>query len=395
MAISIFAFSSVSESGSLPRSVASRLTWETATTTDVGLDFGMLNNRLQFNGDYYIRKTTDMYTVGETLPDVFGASSPKGNYADMTTKGWEITLTWRDQFTLAEKPFNYEIRGTLSDYISTIDRYNNQTGNLDDYYAGKRVGEIWGYVTEGLFKDQADIDSHADQTLIQSSSKRITYPGDVKIKDLNGDHVIDYGNNTVDDHGDKTVIGNALPRYAYSINLSGDWNNFFLSAFFQGVGKQDWYPSSECIFWGQYNRPYNNMPTWHQGNYWTEDNTDAYLPRYAGYNASLKSTPQTRYLQNVAYIRLKNLQFGYTLPQPIVSKAKLQNVRVYISAENLWCWSPLYKHTRDLDVTNIYGSDPDLTDADMSSGLNGNRGSGDGNSYPQMKSVSLGLSVTF
>ena len=100
-------------------------------------------------------------------------------------------------------------------------------------------------------------------------------------------------------------------------------------------------------------------------------------------------------LQNVAYIRLKNLQFGYTLPQPIVSKAKLQNVRVYISAENLWCWSPLYKHTRDLDVTNIYGSDPDLTDADMSSGLNGNRGSGDGNSYPQMKSVSLGLSVTF
>ena len=380
---------------SAPAVMPDGLTWETATTTDVGLDFSMLNNRLQLNGDYYIRKTTDMYTVGETLPDVFGASSPKGNYADMTTKGWEITLTWRDQFTLAEKPFNYEIRGTLSDYISTIDRYNNQTGNLDDYYAGKRVGEIWGYVTEGLFKDQADIDSHADQTLIQSSSKRITYPGDVKIKDLNGDHVIDYGNNTVDDHGDKTVIGNALPRFAYSINLSGDWNNFFLSAFFQGVGKQDWYPSSECIFWGQYNRPYNNMPTWHQGNYWTEDNTDAYLPRYAGYNASLKSTPQTRYLQNVAYIRLKNLQFGYTLPQPIVSKAKLQNVRVYISAENLWCWSPLYKHTRDLDVTNIYGSDPDLTDADMSSGLNGNRGSGDGNSYPQMKSVSLGLSVTF
>ncbi len=224
---------------SAPAVMPDGLTWETATTTDVGLDFGMLNNRLQFNGDYYIRKTTDMYTVGETLPDVFGASSPKGNYADMTTKGWEITLTWRDQFTLAEKPFNYEIRGTLSDYISTIDRYNNQTGNLDDYYAGKRVGEIWGYVTEGLFKDQADIDSHADQTLIQSSSKRITYPGDVKIKDLNGDHVIDYGNNTVDDHGDKTVIGNALPRYAYSINLSGDWNNFFLSAFFQGVGKQD------------------------------------------------------------------------------------------------------------------------------------------------------------
>lgn len=371
------------------------LTWETATTTDVGLDFAMLNNRLQFSGDYYIRKTTDMYTVGQTLPDVFGASSPKGNYADMTTRGWEITLTWRDGFTLSDKPFNYEIRGTLSDYISTIDRYNNQTGNLDDYYAGKRVGEIWGYETEGIFQSQAEIDAHADQTLIQSSSKRITYPGDVKIKDLNGDNVIDYGNNTLNDHGDKKVIGNALPRFAYSVNLSGDWNNFFVSAFFQGVGKQDWYPSSECIFWGQYNRPYNNMPTWHQGNYWTENNPDAYLPRYAGYNNSLKATPQTRYLQNVAYVRLKNLQVGYNLPQQLVTKARMQNVRVYVSAENLWCWSPLYKHTRDLDVTNIYGSDPDLTDADMSSGLSGNRGSGDGNSYPQMKSVSLGLSVTF
>ncbi len=361
------------------------LTWETATTTDVGADFGTLNGRLRFSGDYYIRKTTDMYTVGETLPDIFGATSPKGNYADMTTRGWEITLTWRDQFQLADKPFNYEIRGTLSDYISTIDRYNNKDGKLSDYYAGQRVGEIWGYVTEGLFQSQEEIDNHADQTLIQSSSQRVTYPGDVKIKDLNGDGVIDYGQNTVDDHGDKTIIGNSLPRFSYSMNLSADWNNFFFSAFFQGVGRQHWYPSNECIFWGQYNRPYNNLPEWHLDNYWTEDNRDAYLPRYAGYNSSLKSTTQTRYLQNVAYIRLKNLQLGYNLPQTVTSKLRMQNARVYVSAENLWCWSPLYKHTRDLDVTNINGSDPDLTDG----------GSGDGHSYPQMTSISLGVSLTF
>ncbi|MDY3068253.1 MAG: TonB-dependent receptor [Parabacteroides sp.] len=361
------------------------LTWETATTTDVGADFGTLNGRLRFSGDYYIRKTTDMYTVGETLPDIFGATSPKGNYADMTTRGWEITLTWRDQFQLANKPFNYEIRGTLSDYISTIDRYNNKDGKLSDYYAGQRVGEIWGYVTEGLFQSQEEIDNHADQTLIQSSSQRVTYPGDVKIKDLNGDGVIDYGQNTVDDHGDKTIIGNSLPRFSYSMNLSADWNNFFFSAFFQGVGRQHWYPSNECIFWGQYNRPYNNLPEWHLDNYWTEDNRDAYLPRYAGYNSSLKSTTQTRYLQNVAYIRLKNLQLGYNLPQTVTSKLRMQNARVYVSAENLWCWSPLYKHTRDLDVTNINGSDPDLTDG----------GSGDGHSYPQMTSISLGVSLTF
>lgn len=370
---------------SAPGAMPHGLTWETATTTDIGLDFAMLRNRLTFSGDYYIRKTTDMYTVGVTLPDVFGTTSPKGNYADMTTRGWEITLTWRDQFSLVGKPFNYEIRGTLSDYISKIDQYNNSDKSLSDYYEGQTVGEIWGYVTEGLFKDQADIDSHASQKLIQSSSKNIWYPGDVKIKDLNNDGVIDYGTNTLDDHGDKTVIGNSLPRFSYSLNLSADWNNFFVSAFFQGVGKQDWYPSSECIFWGQYNRPYNNMPTWHQDNYWTEENPNAYLPRYTGYNSSVKSTVQTRYLQNVAYIRLKNLQIGYNLPKQFISKARMQNARIYLSAENLWCWSPLYKHTRDLDVTNIYGSDADLTDG----------GSGDGNSYPQMKSISLGLSLTF
>lgn len=384
---------------SAPAVMPDGLTWETATTTDIGMDFGMLNNRLQFNGDYYIRKTQNMYTAGVTLPEIFGADSPKGNYADMTTRGWELTLTWRDQFTLAEKPFNYEVRGTLSDYFSTIDKFNNYDENgdmkLDNYYKGMRVGEIWGYVTEGLFQNQAEIDRHADQTLIQSSNNRVTYPGDVKIKDLNGDGVINYGADKVNDHGDKTIIGNSLPRFSYSLNLSGDWNNFFVSAFFQGVGKQDWYPSGECIFWGQYNRPYNNMPTWHQGNYWTEENTDAYLPRYAGYNNSIKGTTQSRYLQNVAYIRLKNLQLGYTIPKQVVAKAKVQNARVYISAENLWCWSPLYKHTRDLDVTNIYGSDSELTDANMSAGLSGNRGSGDGNSYPQMTSISLGLSVTF
>ena len=177
-----------------------------------------------------------------------------------------------------------------------------------------------------------------------------------------------------------------------------DWNNFFVSAFFQGVGKQDWYPSNECIFWGQYNRPYNNLPSWHLGNYWTEDNRDAYLPRYAGYNSSIKTTPQTRYLQNVAYIRLKNLQVGYNLPHNITSKMRMQNARVYISAENVWCWSPLYKHTKDLDVTNIYGSDPELTSANVDNnkgGVSVDHGSGDGQSYPQMMSISLGVSVTF
>lgn len=361
------------------------LTWETATTTNVGIDLSMLQGKLHLTGDAYIRKTTDMYTAGVTLPDVFGANSPKGNYADMTTKGWELSLGYKDRFMLGNSPFVYEVRATLSDYTSKIDRYNNSTKSLNDYYEGQTVGEIWGYVTEGLFQSQADIDNHATQTFVKSSTKGIWYPGDVKLKDLDGSKTIDYGTNTVDNHGDLKVIGNKLPRYIYSFTLGGEWKNVFFSAFFQGVGRQHWYPGNESIFWGQYNRPYNNLPTWHLNNYWTEENPNAYLPRYAGYNSSIKTTVQTRYLQNVAYIRLKNLQIGYNLPQQLISKVRMQKARIYLSGENLWNWSPLYKHTRDMDVSSIYGSDIDLTDGT----------SGDGNNYPTMSSISLGLSITF
>lgn len=365
----------------IPRS----LTWETATTTDIGADFGFLGGKMRLTGDYYVRKTTDMYTKGVTLPDVFGATSPKGNYADMTTKGWELSISYRDKFTLADKPFNYEVRGTLADYKSTIDRYNNATKSLDDYYEGQTVGEIWGYRTDGLFQSEDEIKGYVN-TIIKSSSNGKIYPGDIKFVDVNGNGKIDYGDNTVDNPGDKVILGNSEPRFIYSFTLSGDWNNFFVSAFFQGIGRQHWYPSNESGFWGQYNRPYNQLPTWHLDNYWTEDNRDAYLPRYAGYNNSLKSQSCDRYLQNIGYIRLKNLQVGYTLPQVWTSKAGMQNVRVYLSGENIWSWSPLYKHTRDYDVTNTNsGSDPDLT-----SGT-----SGDNYTYPMMKSITLGLSVTF
>ena len=371
-----------------PQVIPESLTWETATTLDFGLDFGMLNSKLRFSGDYYIRKTTDMYTVGMTLPDVFGADSPKGNYADMTTRGWELSLTWKDKFNLANKPFSYEVRATLHDYTSKIDRYNNSTRSLLDYYEGMTVGEIWGYKTDGLFQSPEEIAGYVN-TIIKSSSNGTVYPGDLKFVDNNDSGQIDKGDETVDKPGDKVILGNTEPRYIYSFTFDTDWKGIFLSAFFQGVGRQHWFPDKESGFWGQYNRPYNNLPSWHLNNYWTEDNRDAYLPRYAGYNSSVgyggSNAISDRYLQNIAYIRLKNIQLGYTLPKNLVSKMRMQNARIYVTGENLWSWSPLYKHTRDFDVTNTAGSDPDLTTGT----------SGDNYSYPLMKSVSLGLSLTF
>lgn len=395
---------SLQQKTSIPAVLPDGLTWETSTTSNIGLDFGILNGRLRFAGDAYVRKTKDMFAVGIDLPATFGATAPKGNYADMTTRGWEFTLSWRDDLSLGNKPFHYDVKVTLSDYVSKIDKYTNpemELGNYYDarvnYYEGMTLGEIWGYETEGFFTSREDIENHASQKLYFASNSGTWLPGDIKFKDLNGDGVIDYGTNKVHDPGDRKIIGNTTPRYSYSLNLGAGWSNIFFSAFFHGIGQQDWWPGTDnALFWGQYNRPYNNIPSSMIGNIWSEDNPDAYFPRYRGYVA-LQSTrelsvTQTRYLQNVAFVRLKNLQVGYNLPQQLISSAKMKNARIYLSAENLWAWSPMYKITNNIDVGNIYGQDQESASAVGGSGIaNGSQAY----NYPILKSVSFGLSVTF
>jgi hypothetical protein len=208
---------------------------------------------------------------------------------------------------------------------------------------------------------------------------------------MNKDGVINNGANTADSSGDMRIIGNSTPRYAYGIGLDMDWNGFFFSTFFQGVAKQDWWPGAEAdVFWGQYNRPYNKIPTSQLGKIWSETNPDAYFPRYRGYAAQGSgkelNVTQTRYLQNVAYIRMKNIQLGYNLPKGVIRKLKMSNAKVFVSGENLWSWSPLYRITKDLDVENIGKSDVVLT---------GTSNNGNGNNYPILKSITFGLSITF
>lgn len=375
-----------------PSPIPDGLTWEKATTADFGLDFGMLQGKFRFTGDYYIRKTTDMYVPGPTLPQIFGAPAPKGNYADMTTRGYEITLTWENQFSLDNKPFRYQIRGTFFDYISKIDKFNNPDKKLADHYSGKTIGELWGFETDGLFQEDPEPGEYVN-TIFNTSADAKWRAGDLKIRnrDNSADNMITKGEQTVNNPGDMTIIGNTEPRYQYSFTLSADWNGFFFSAFFHGVGKQDWYPGSETAFWGQYNRGYNQMPAWHLGNYWTEDNRDAYLPRYAQYNGTLgysNHVPNDRYLQKVSYLRLKNLQVGYTLPTSWVSKVGMNNARVYVSGENLDSWSPLYKRAKNfMDVLTAAGN----TDSDLNSSYN----QGAGNSYPLLKTISFGVSITY
>lgn len=382
---------------SQPNVIPNSLTWETATTGNIGLDISSFNNRLSFSGDLYRRWTKDMYTVGPTVPAIFGTDVPKGNYGAMKTTGWEISLNWMDKFNVANKPLNYNIRFTLADYQSVITDYYNPDKNLSDYYVGQKIGEIWGYRVEGLFKSQEEINNSPSQSNILAHNTRKNHVGDLKFKNLDGDDIIYQGLNRADNSGDKTIIGNKEPRYVFGLTLGADWNGFFFSSFFQGVGKQQWYPSKEARFWGQYNRPYNDYPRWQEHEQFRPElnNFDAYLPLLSGYTAQNSngqlSLPNDRYLQNVAYVRLRSLSVGYTIPNRFIEKIKAQDLRIYISGENLWTWSPLYKKTKDTDVTNIWGAGSELTGIDSDK----TRTDGDGYGYPVLKAITLGLSVNF
>ncbi|HEV7347819.1 TonB-dependent receptor [Telluribacter sp.] len=377
----------------LPSVLPDGLTWETATTSNVGMDLTMLSGKLTLNADAYIRKTTDMYTIGLTLPAIFGATSPRGNYADLKTTGWEVVMAWRDQFNVGSGPFNYRIGFNLADNQSTILRYNNPNKFLNDYYEGMKIGEMWGYVNDGFFKTKAEIDAHANQRLFLSTARGEILPGDIKLKDLNGDGSITPGDNTVDNPGDRIIIGNSAPRYTFGVNLGADWKGFFFSAFFQGVGKQDWYPSTESnAFWGQYNRPYGDVPNWHlnEGIIWSEENPDSFFPRYvsrlANRSGGILTVRQTKYTMNAAYVRLKNFQVGYNLPQSLLAPVKfVKGARIYLSSDNLLTWSPLLRIVDNIDVENANAPSDQL--------FSGN--AGDGYNYPMLKSVALGLSVTF
>lgn len=379
----------------IPSQIPDNLTWETARTLDFGADMGFLRGRLEITADIYRRWTLNMYTQGPTLPDTYGASTPKGNYADLHTDGYELTVDWHDSFKLAGKPFDYNLKATLADSRAWIDRYNNPTGTIHnrEYYEGMEVGDLWGFVVNGLFQTQDEIDNCYGpgipyvNTAVRTSVDYSTQPGDIKVEDLNGNHRIDFGSETLDDPGDKTIIGNTRPRYLYSFNLGFDWNGFFFSAFLQGVGHQDWIPSGECSLWGPFNRPYDQMPKWIIGNYWTEDNRDAWLPVLTGYYRPFYSGYETtRYMLNAAYLRLKNLQFGWHLPTKWAKAISMSDITVYLSGENLYTWSPVYKWTRDLDiVTAPNGSDSDISSDSV----------GDGHNYPSMRTFSFGLTLKF
>ena len=369
--------------------VASDLTWEVVEQYNVGLDAAMLSNRLTFSAEAYIRDTKGMLTKGVTLPGVYGASSPKMNAADMRTKGYELSLAWKDQFMVAGKPFAYSASVVFSDYITKITRFDNPQKLLSDYYEGMTYGEIWGYVTDGFFKSDDEARNYiVDQSSVNGiiiASAGDEYglrAGDLKYVDLDGDNKISKGQNTVDSPGDRKIIGNSEPRYQYGINLGANWMGFDFSIFLQGVGKVDWYPAPDArAFWGLYARPFSSLiPADFVSKIWSEENPDSFFPRPRGYIAMKDGralgTVNDKYLQNVGYCRLKNLTFGYTVPEKVLKKAKLSQLRVYFSGENLAYASQLTKGSRYVDPEQA------MTDGNLSV-------------YPWQKTFMFGIDLTF
>lgn len=362
---------------SLPGIVSSLKTWETIETWDIGLDWAFFNNRLTGSFDYFVRWTYDMIGPAPELPSILGATPPKINNADMKSYGFEFELGWRDQIG----DFSYGAKFTLADDQQKITSYPNENLKLSEaYYPGMMLGEIWGYETVGIAQTQEEMDAHLAK-VDQSSLGSKWGAGDIMYADLDGNGVISNADNTRDNPGDRKIIGNKTPRFKYGVTLDAAWKGIDFRIFFQGVAKRDYWMNGP-YFWGA-----NGTGEWQAAgfvehwDFWRPEgdplgaNTDAYYPRVLK-NDSRNMKVQSRYLQNAAYCRIKNLQVGYTLPKAWTDKAGMSSVRVYISGDNLFTFSHMSK---------IF--DPEALESTYDAN--------NGKLYPLQRTISVGLNVNF
>lgn len=365
-----------------PELVSPDLGWETIQTYNIGLDWGLLNNRLTGSFEYYIRDTKDMVGLAPELPNILGTKVPVSNNTDLRTQGWELTIGWRDAL---QNGLNYAVNFNLSDARTKITRYpNNPTNSVNSYIAGQYIGEIWGYTTKGLARTDQEMQDHL-ATLPnggQSSLGSDWRAGDIMYADINNDGKISTENETLGNSGDLSVIGNSTPRFLFGLDLNASWKGFDFRVFFQGVMKRDMWQGGAYMFGSSYSEwssagivavddYFRDENSWSVQNGYRETNMNAFLPRplYDDKNRQC----QTRYLQNAAYMRLKNLTVGYTFPVGYTRKLGIQNLRVFFSGENLWTLSGV---SDQFDPETLTGGDYG------------------GIGYPLSATLSCGISIT-
>ena len=371
----------VTSISSLPALVSQNFTWEKVGTINVGLDVNLFNNRLSGVFEWYQRNTNGMLAPGVQLPAVVGASAPYQNTADMRTRGWELSLNWRDQIGKV----GYRIGFNLSDYKSEIIKYddNAATKLLSSYYPGQTLGEIWGYVVDGYYTvdDFVDTSSWQLKEGVTSINGYNVRPGDVKFKNLRDDdtstNVITSGDNIFDNPGDRKVIGNTTPRYQYGINLGMNYAGFDLNVILQGTGKRDYWISNVLTF------PMNGdnfvrlfeglsdywMPKDPDNGDWSAVNPNAKYPRIYGNrgNSGSNLRQSDKYLSDASYLRIKNITLSYKLPKKWVNQIFLNQMKAFVSIENVATFTSLPS-----------GIDPERIEWN----------------YPAFRTVSFGVNIT-
>jgi len=371
-------------------------TWETVSSINFGADFRFLKNKLVASFDWYDRKTTGILTNGEEqLPATLGTGAPLVNAGALDSKGFEVQLGWKDKIGKVK----YYAAVNLSNYQSTITKVSNPTNIINNLYVGRKMGEIWGFETERLYT----VDDFVPGTLKGDLTGGILKPGipkpfntatgqvqnpnvgDIMYKDLNGDGIVNVGNSTLANPGDRKIIGNSTPQYQFGITGGVSYRNFDFSFVLFGVGKQQQYILNSLTFpnyWAGQTALYAN-----ELDYWTPNNPQAHYARMytstgvpVGTGApAVNQNVQTRYLLNTQYLRVKNLTLSYGIPKALLKKVNISTLSFFYSLEDPFIWDHLPK--------GVY---PDITRAAASSS-----GSGGGQGYPMMRRSSVGLNLSF
>ncbi len=334
-------------------------TWEVVETTNIGIDFGLFNNRLSGTFEYYWKYNDDMLTTIQ-LPHQAGIGAPEVNLGKLKTWGWDFNIGWQDKI----KDFSYQINFNISDSENELVEYDAASGisaSTIEKLEGYPQNSIWGYKTDGFWKSREEyLQYKKDHPGYQSFNDGVVSGGDVKyVAQGNPDHTIG--------QKDLVYLGNTGSRYIYGFNLAAQWKGFDVSVMFQGVGKRTVMmdPETMAPFWQD-----NLMPWTIHRDFWTEDNQDAYWPRLYQYKGNkFNFETSDKWVQDGSYIRFKNLTVGYTIP---TLKKYAERIRVYVTGEDIW------EHTNMLSVF-----DPEMPN-------NKKR-----DFYPFFRTWTMGLNVTF
>ena len=350
--------------------------WETTTSTNVGLDFGVFNNRFMITADYFIKNTTDMLVQAPVLAHVGLQTEPWVNVGEMKNTGLELELTYRNSVSSA---FSYELKGNISTYNNevislgegetSIDHTSfRNAGTVSRTQVGMPIGQFYGYVTDGLFQNWDEVNAHTyvDASGTTQLVQPDAAPGDIRYKDVNGDGELD-----------RDFIGNPLPDFIYGFTATVRYKNFDAQIFLQGVQGNDVFNASR--FYSDRTDVAHNLHVRMLDRWTGEGSTNnVWYPRLNAGDAN-NTRISDRFVEDGSYVRIKNLQIGYTLPAVVAQKMKIENCRIYLGAKNL------------LTFTKYTGFDPEVGE-----GYEGSLDLGvDRATYPQARTILVGVGINF